>query len=57
MRVEGRIVLEHVKAEKRKREKAGIGTEDEDLGDEGEATGAIDLPKDMVERLRVDLSV
>jgi len=57
MRVEGRIELEHVKAEKRKREKAGIGTEDEDLGDEGEATGAIDLPKDMVERLRVDLSV
>ena len=57
MRVEGRIEPEHVKGEKRKREKAGIGTEDEDLGDEGENTGAVDLPKDMVERLRVDLSV
>jgi len=57
MRVEGRIEAEQVKGEKLKREKAGIGTEDEDLGDEGENTGAVDLPKDMVERLRVDLSV
>jgi len=57
MRVEGRIELEHVKGEKRKREKAGIGTEDEDLGEEGDDTGAVDLPNDMVERLRVDLSV
>ena len=57
MRVEGRIELEHVKGEKRKREKAGIGTEDEDLGQESDDTGAVDLPKDMVERLRVDLSV
>jgi len=57
MRVEGRIELEQVDAEKRRREKAGIGTEDEDLGDEGDNTGAIGLPKDMVERLRVDLSV
>lgn len=57
MRVEGRIEPEHVKGEKRKREKAGIGTEDEDLGSEGNETGAVDLPKDMVERLRVDLSV
>ena len=57
MRVEGRIELEHVKGEKRKREKAGIGTEDEDLGEEGEDTGAVDLPKEMVHRLRVNLSV
>ncbi len=57
MRVEGRIELEHVKSEKRKREKAGIGTKDEDLGQERDDTGAVDLPKDMVERLRVDLSV
>ncbi|WP_417851882.1 helicase-related protein [Thalassoglobus sp.] len=57
MRVEGRIEQEHVKDEKRKREKAGIGTEDEDLGEESDDTGAVDLPKDMVERLRVDLSV
>lgn len=57
MRVEGRIELDHVKSEKRKRDKAGIGTEDEDLGQEGEVTGTVDLPMDMVERLRVDLSV
>jgi hypothetical protein len=57
MRVEARIGPEHVKREKQKREKAGIGTEDEDLGIEGDDTGAVDLPKDMVERLRVDLSV
>ncbi len=57
MRVEGRIELEHINSEKRKREKAGIGTEDEDLGEENNDTGAVDLPKDMVQRLRVDLSV
>ncbi len=57
MRVEGRIEAEQVQAERLKREKAGIGTEDEDLGREGEVIGAVDLPKDMIERLRVDLSV
>ena len=57
MRVEGRIEPEQVKSEKKQREKAGIGTEDEDLGSDTEDTGAVDLPKDMVERLRVDLSV
>ena len=57
MRVEGRIEPGRVKAEKRNRDKAGIGTEDEDLGEESEETGAVDLPKDMVEKLRVDLSV
>lgn len=57
MRVEGRIEPEKVEGEKRKREKAGIGTEDEDLGEESDDTGTVDLPKDMVERLRVDLSV
>jgi hypothetical protein len=57
MRVEGRIEQEHVKGEKRKREKAGIGTEDEDLGQEEDGTGTVDLPSDMVEKLRVDLSV
>jgi len=57
MRVEGRIEPEHVKGEKRKRENAGIGTEDEDLGCEEDGTGVVNLPRDMVERLRVDLSV
>ena len=57
MRVEGRIEPEHVKGEKTLREKAGIGTEDEDLGEESEDTGAVDLPSDMVDRLRVHLSV
>jgi hypothetical protein len=41
---------------RRRRAREGIGTEDEDLGEEGD-TGTVDLPADMVERLRVDLSV
>jgi hypothetical protein len=57
MRVEGRIDPELVASEHRRREKLGIGTDDEDIGDETEETGAVDLPSDMIERLRVDLSV
>jgi hypothetical protein len=57
MRVEGRIDPEQVDTEHRRREKLGIGTDDEDIGDESEETGAVDLPPDMIERLRVDLSV
>src|SRR3984893_19269241 len=57
MRVEGRIDPEHVASDKRRREKLGIGTEDEDIGNETEETGVVDLPSDMIERLRVDLSV
>jgi hypothetical protein len=57
MRVEGRIDPEQVTSERRRREKQGIGTDDEDLGHETEETGVVDLPSDMVERLRVDLSV
>lgn len=57
IRVEARIDPEHANSEKSKRERAGIGTEDEDLGVENDDTAAVDLPKDMVERLRVDLSV
>lgn len=57
MRVEGRIDPEHAVSEHRRREKLGIGTDDEDIGDETEETGVVDLPTDMIERLRVDLSV
>ncbi|MDB4367974.1 DEAD/DEAH box helicase [Mariniblastus sp.] len=57
MRVESRISSDQAKTEKKNRTKAGIGTEDEDLGVEGETTGTVNLPKDMVERLRVDLSI
>jgi hypothetical protein len=57
MQVEGRIAPEHVLSEHRRREKLGIGTDDEDIGDETEETGVVDLPSDMIERLRVDLSV
>lgn len=57
MRVEGRIEPEQVKAERKSREEAGIGTEDEDLGVGGDDAGTLDLPEDMVARLRVDLSV
>jgi hypothetical protein len=46
-----------VASEHRQRENLGIGTDDEDLGDEGDETGVVDLPTDMIERLRVDLSV
>jgi hypothetical protein len=54
-RVEGRIEADD-DGERRRREREGIGTEDEDLGEEGD-TGTVDLPVDIVERLRVDLSV
>jgi hypothetical protein len=57
MRVEDRIGPEHVSSEHRRREKLGIGTDDEDIGDETDETGVVDLPPDMIERLRVDLSV
>ena len=40
-----------------RREKLGIGTEDEDIGDETEETSVVDLTQDMTERLRVDLAV
>ena len=57
MRVEGRIDPEHVDSERRRREQLGIGTDDEDIGDETEKTGVVDLPLSMIDRLRVDLSV
>jgi hypothetical protein len=44
-------------SEHRRREKLGIGTDDEDIGGESDETGVVDLPPDMVERLRVDLAV
>ena len=57
MRVEGRIDPDDVATEHRQREKLGIGTDDEDIGVETEETGVVNLPADMIERLRVDLSV
>jgi superfamily II DNA or RNA helicase len=57
IRVEGRIDPEHLSAEHRRREALGIGTDDEDMGGESDETGVVDLPADMIERLRVDLSV
>lgn len=57
MRIEGRIDPEQAASEKKVREKLGIGTEDEDIGVESDETGVVDLPADMIERLRVDLSV
>ncbi|HWB09930.1 MAG TPA: DEAD/DEAH box helicase [Pirellulales bacterium] len=55
MRVEGRIDPEDAAREHRK--EAGIGTEDEDLGQESEAGEIVALPADMVERLRINLAV
>ncbi len=57
MRVEGRIDPEKVASETKHREKLGIGTDDEDIGDDSDETGVVDLPADMIERLRVDLAV
>jgi superfamily II DNA/RNA helicase len=55
-RVEGRIDSDDLDQERRRREKLGIGTDDEDLGEDG-ATGTVDLPASMVEQLRIDLSI
>ena len=57
IRVEGSAAAEHLSSEHQRRQKLGIGTDDEDIGDETEETGVVDLPSDMIERLRVDLSV
>lgn len=57
MTVDGRIDPDHVEADQRRREKHGIGTEDEDIGDDAEEPVVVDPPTDMVKRLRVDLSV
>jgi hypothetical protein len=57
MRVDSRVEAQDLAGERARREISGIGTEDEDLGIEEGDTGTIALPDDMVERLRVDLSV
>ena len=58
MRVDGRIDKKQVETERRQRERLGIGTEDEDLGLEPDThNGAVELPEDMIERLRVNLAV
>jgi hypothetical protein len=57
IRVEGRIDADQIVVEHRKREKAGIGTDDEDIGEETGDVGVVDIPEDMVRRLRVNLSV
>jgi hypothetical protein len=55
-RVEGRIVPEDALGEARRRKKLGIGTIEEDLGEETK-TQVVDLPQGMVEWLRIDLGV
>jgi hypothetical protein len=57
MRVEGCIDPMLLVSQDQRRENLGIGNDDEDIGEETGETGVLDLPKDMVERLRVDLSV
>jgi hypothetical protein len=57
MRVDGRIDPAEIEADRRRRIRLGIGTEDEDLGEPGTEGGAIELPEDMINRLRVDLAV
>ena len=54
---EMRVDPGHGTSEHKRREKLGIGTKDEDIGNESDETGVVDLPIDMIERLRVDLSV
>lgn len=57
MRVEDRIDAEPLASEQKRREELGIGTDDEDIGEESDEAGTVDLPANMIERLRVDLSV
>ena len=57
MRVDARIDFDLQGVDHQRRERLGIGSDDEDMGDELEETGVVDLPKDMIEKLRVDLSV
>lgn len=57
-RVEGKLSASAAMAEREARETEGVGTLDEDLGEEGvNTTGAVSLPLAMVDWLRVDLSV
>lgn len=57
MRVEGRIDPDQAANVHKEREQLGIGTDDEDLGEDSDTTGVVNLPTDMIERLRVDLSI
>jgi hypothetical protein len=43
-------------AQLRRRKELGIGSENEDLGEESDESAVVDIPLSMVERLRVDLS-
>lgn len=56
LRVDGRFSDQERLRNARSRKKLGIGTDEEDVGEETE-TKTIDLPPGMVERLRIDLSV
>ncbi len=57
MKIEGRIDPDQAASNHKANEKFGIGTDDEDLGSDSEETGVVNLPPDMVDRLRIDLSV
>jgi hypothetical protein len=57
MRIENRGEVGEVESETLKREEDGNGAEGEDLGKESSDAGVVNLPRDMVQRLRVDLSV
>lgn len=57
MRIDGRIDPDDERAEAHRRSDEGIGTENEDLGSEETDGGGLELPSDMVDKLRVDLSV
>jgi hypothetical protein len=56
LRVDGRVTDEERLRHTRNRKNLGIGTLEEDLGEESE-TKTIDLPPGMVEKLRINLSV
>lgn len=57
MRVDGRIDPDDERAEARRRSDEGIDAENEDLGTEEVDGVGLELPSDMVDELRVDLSV
>jgi hypothetical protein len=55
--IEGRVDPDQAASNHKANEKFGIGTDDEDLGSDSEETGVVNLPPDMVDRLRIDLSI
>jgi hypothetical protein len=57
LRIEDRLDQRQAQRERQRRERLGIGSGEEDLGEPAEQTATLELPQDMVERLRINLSI